>query len=159
VYELAQDLYAVREAPQASAARTLQRQTPMLTLEGEGGAQFQIYRAAPDAVPGVARRTAAPRKPKDTLPVYARGSGSAVVVPTGRLFVRFADAIQATTRADELGRLGLRITQTLSYAPNAAWVESDRGVGVALSSIEAVEKLADVQNVEPQLLGSRASRA
>jgi hypothetical protein len=83
-----------------------------------------------------------------------------MVIPTGRLLVRFADTVSAESRASDLNRAGFRIAQALSYAPNAAWIEAtDDGVRAALNNIEQVERLPDVQNVEPQLIAPRVSKA
>ena len=61
-------------------------------------------------------------------------------------------------RADELRDLGYRITQMLSYAPNAGWLEAVDGADSALQNIAGVEKLRDVVNVEPQLLSPRENK-
>jgi hypothetical protein len=152
VYVRASDMYALR-----GAAAGL-REAPLITLAAEGGDSIRVYRGnpAPSARPPGARTAAAPTAA--VLPVYSQTVGDGLAVPTGRVFVRFADAIKAESRADELKKLGYRIAQTLVYAPNAAWLEADDGAPAALRNIERVEKLEGVENVEPQFLSPRASR-
>lgn len=146
VYVRASDMYALR-----GAAAGL-REAPLVTLAAEGGDSIRVYRGNP--APGV--RSATPTAA--VLPVYSQAVGDGLAVPTGRVFVRFADAIKAESRADELKKLGYRIAQTLVYAPNAAWLEADDGAPAALHNIERVEKLDGVENVEPQFLSPRAAR-
>jgi hypothetical protein len=86
-------------------------------------------------------------------------SGSALVVPTGLVFVRFAPEIEATSQRGELEKLGYRVAQSPPYAQNAAWLRNEDGdAAVALKRIPALEKLPKVENVEPQMLSSRALR-
>ncbi len=82
-----------------------------------------------------------------------------MVVPTGRVFIRLEEGAHAESYADAFRKLGYVITQSLPYAPNAAWLAHEDGdVAAALRNIGALEKLPWVRNVEPQLLGTRAHR-
>jgi hypothetical protein len=145
VYVRATDFYAVRGTP----ARA-ERDVPVLTVNTDNGESIRVYR-------GVPKQTRALSGSPSVMPVYSLPSTESVVVPTGRVFVRFADAIKAETKGDELKKAGYKIAQTLGYAPNAAWLEATNGdVALALDNLEKLEELADVENVEPQLLAPRA---
>jgi hypothetical protein len=85
--------------------------------------------------------------------------GATLAVPTGRVFVRFAIGVDASRRKSQLLQVGYDIDQLLSYAPNAAWLrDADDDAAVALSRVEELERLDDVENVEPQLLTPRSLR-
>lgn len=148
VYVRASDMYALR------GGATGLREAPLATLSADGGDSIRVYRGSPGPA---ARSAAAPAAA--VLPVYSQAVGDGLAIPTGRVFVRFADAIKAESRAAELKKLGYRIAQTLAYAPNAAWLEAEDGAPSALRNIERVEKLDGVENVEPQLLSPRAARS
>ncbi len=92
--------------------------------------------------------------------VYSPSSGgSALNVPTGQVFVRFASDVDVATQHDSLESAGFTIAQTLSYAPNAAWLKhKDGDVAAALNAIPKLEKLDGVENVEPQLISPRSLR-
>lgn len=95
---------------------------------------------------------------KNVTAVYR--NDSALAVPTGRVLVRFAEGVDAGDHALNIEQAGYHIEQKLSYAPNAAWVcDCDGDVAGALKRIDQLEKLPDVENVEPQMLSSRALRS
>jgi hypothetical protein len=92
---------------------------------------------------------------KNMTAVYR--NDAALAVPTGRVFVRFAEGVEAGDRLKTIEQAGYCIEQQLSYAPNAAWLSNPDGdIACALSHIEQLEQLPDVENVEPQLLTPRA---
>jgi len=93
--------------------------------------------------------------------VYSPSSGgSALNVPTGQVFVRFASDVDVATQRDSLESAGFTIAQILSYAPNGAWLKhKDGDVAAALNAIPKLEKLDRVENVEPQLISPRALRS
>ena len=138
VYRRSTDFIALRGAPPLSTS-----DARVLEMTGDDGELMRVYRATgPGAVTAV----------------YALPSGR-LAVPTGRVFVRFREDVAAEARAGELKRAGYRITKTLAYAPNAAWVEADDGeVATALRNIERLEAMSGVVNVEPQLLTPRVPR-
>jgi hypothetical protein len=163
VYVRASGLFAVRGG--AEMARSV-ADAPVFSLQTDAGDDIRVYRGAP-ALPGPRMRAVdAPH----VIAVYELGrslapkaskqqaASKALAVPTGRLLVRFGDAVKAETRAEALRKLGYRITQVLSYAPNAAWLESIEGEQAALCNIAAIESLSDVVNVEPQFLTPRSTR-
>jgi len=66
----------------------------------------------------------------------------------------------AETRRKELARAGYEVVQLLVYAPQAAWVRArSGGIAEALTSIPALEALAEVENVEPQMLMKSTQRS
>ena len=92
-------------------------------------------------------------------PVYKLHPDGPVAVPTGKIFLRFKEGVDASTRREEIERAGYKIVQTLPYAPSSAWVQSaSDDPANSLADIDALEKLADVENVEPQMLVERALR-
>jgi hypothetical protein len=86
-------------------------------------------------------------------------AGASLAVPTGLVFVRFSGGLNADSQREALKQAGYAIDEIPSYAPNAAWVRDVGGdIAAALTRIGALEKLAHVENVEPQLLMPRALR-
>lgn len=104
--------------------------------------------------PGEARAGAA-----TLTPVYELRPDGPPAVPTGKIFLRFKEGVEAASRRVEIERAGYEIIETPPYAPSGAWLRAAGGdVARSLSDIEALEKLADVENVEPQMLVERARR-
>ena len=92
-------------------------------------------------------------------PVYASQPSGGKAIPTGRVFVRFKSRIKAVDRDADIRKAGFEIAETVSYAPEAVWVRSSSGdIGESLASINKLEKLPDVEKVEPQMLMKRVSR-
>ncbi len=91
-------------------------------------------------------------------PVY-RKAGGGLAVPTGRALVRFADTDRAEHHRDAIAAAGFDLEQPLSYAPQAAWVRASSGeITDTLSGLSQLERLAGVENVEPQLLSEAVRR-
>jgi hypothetical protein len=83
--------------------------------------------------------------------VYRRGGTGAAAVPTGRVFVRFAEGTDARAQADALARAGFTLESVPGYAPHAAWVRPASGrLADALTGFERLRELPGVQNAEPQ---------
>lgn len=92
-------------------------------------------------------------------PVYRLHPDGPTAVPTGKIFIRFSEGVEAAARRTEIERAGYEIIQTPPYAPSGAWVRSATGdIARSLADIDALEKLADVENVEPQMLIERSTR-
>jgi hypothetical protein len=92
-------------------------------------------------------------------PVYRQAGGGGLAVPSGRVFVRFAEGDPAAGHEQELAEAGYRLEEVPSYAPHAAWLRPAGGkVADALSRLGRVERLRTVEHVEPQLLRSAARR-
>ena len=122
-----------------------------LWLELEEGRMF-VCRGDPEgaleAAPGAT-----------VVPVYALQPGGAPAVPTGRVFVRFAEGVRAEDRREEIERAGYRVVETVPYAPQAVWVESaDGSIAAGLSCTPRLETLRDAVNVEPEILSKRVTR-
>jgi hypothetical protein len=148
VYTRLPDHYAVRrdhtEAPPSEG---------IITTISEDGGKIEVFReeAANE------RKRAASRG--EVRPVYALQPGGTPAVPTGQVFIRFIEGIPVKERVREIQQAGYEIAQSLEYAPHAAWLRARSGeIADALAGIQALEKIADVENVEPQMLMQRANR-
>lgn len=142
VFDRRDDLYAVRRQSGGSS-------DAVARIDADAEHHYTIH-AGP---PGDAHTA------DDVIPVYSAGASGPLAVPTGRLFVRFAEGIKAADRAASLRKLGLTIEKTLSYAPSAAWVTTTAGhATAALDHLEALEKLPDVAHVEPQMVMQRSEK-
>jgi hypothetical protein len=118
-----------------------------MTFAREGIAVFR-------GEPGEARAGAA-----TSTPVYRLQPDGPLAVPTGKIFLRFREGVEAASRRAEIEVAGYEIIETPPYAPSGAWVCAAGGdVALSLSNIKALEKLADVENVEPQMLVERSQR-
>lgn len=138
IYELAPDLVAihgVEPGPHAVAA-----------FENEG---VTVEKA---------ERLSEPLAGERLGPVYLQ-PGGALVVPTGRAFVRFAEGERPDRHTDDLRAAGFELEEVPSYAPHAAWVRpAGGGVVEGLQLLERLERLPGVESVEPQLLTQAARK-
>jgi hypothetical protein len=92
-------------------------------------------------------------------PVYALKDGGTPATPTGRVFIRLREGLPVDARLKEINHAGYDVAERIGYAPNAAWLRARTGeIADALEGIEALENIADIENVEPQMLMHRASR-
>lgn len=93
-------------------------------------------------------------------PVYFLHSGGTLAVPTGRVFIRFQEGVRAEEHRQEIEQAGYDIAQSPVYAPHAAWLRARSGeIADALTGIPTLEKIANVENIEPQMLMQRATRS
>ena len=91
--------------------------------------------------------------------VYESEPGGTPMVPSGRVFVRFAERLRAEDRREQIASAGYVIQQVPEFAPHAAWVEALSGdIADGLRSLSALQALPGVENVEPQILSPRAAR-
>jgi hypothetical protein len=91
-------------------------------------------------------------------PVYRSARGR-LLVPTGRVLVRFRTGVAAESRRRDIEAAGYAIEEVLPYAAEAAWVHRPGDdVAEALAGLEALRRLAGVDHVEPQLLSRAAQR-
>jgi len=123
-----------------------------ITTLSEGGGVIEVF-----------RRAAGERQPEAALgevgPVYALQPGGTVAVPTGRVFIRFKEHVSVEDRLREIEQAGYEVAQRIGYAPHAAWLQArSNEIADALTGIPVLEKIADVENVEPQMLMQRANR-
>jgi len=102
---------------------------------------------------------AVPPASATVTPVYSLAPDGRPAVPTGRIFIRFAEGIAVESRRKEIHRAGYEVEQSLPYAPQAGWLRALSGdIADALQGIAALESVAGVENVEPQMLSERAWR-
>jgi hypothetical protein len=93
-------------------------------------------------------------------PVYRRGADGDLVVPTGRVLVRFDDKDDASDHEDDLKTAGYVVDQVLPYATNTAWVRTaDRNITEALHGIDRLRKLPGIVALEPEMIGTSTKRA
>jgi hypothetical protein len=108
-----------------------------------------LFEGEPDAASGSAAAAGAEK----LSPVYTLHPGGSMAVPTGQVFIRFADSVKTEDRREEIETAGYEVEQKLDYAPNAAWLRASSGnIADALNRIDELQKLKDVENVEPQML-------
>lgn len=108
-------------------------------------------------IDGIAIFAGAPIDPSVATAVYGL-SGQALAVPTGQVFVRFSSG-NAADRQAAIAAAGYRIAEILDYAPEAAWLQASSGtIADALTQLAALQALADIAAIEPQLLMARSFR-
>lgn len=91
------------------------------------------------------------------LPVY--GDGNIAVVPTGEVFIRFQEGVDAGDRVADIEAAGYAITKVLDFAPQGAWIHAISGeIADSLQNLAQLEGLAGIENIEPQLLIERQLR-
>ena len=101
--------------------------------------------------------TSSRRDGESPLPVY--GTGDIAAVPTGEVFIRFEDGINASDRSADLKAAGYAITKVLDFAPQGAWIRAISGeVADSLQRLTQLEGMVGVENIEPQLLMERQLR-
>ncbi|MEH2024268.1 hypothetical protein [Nostoc sp.] len=92
-------------------------------------------------------------------PVYTLESNGSLAVPTGLVFIRFAEGVDLESQHEVINRAGYEVVQSFSYAPHAAWLRAQSGNIVdAIAGISQLEAIANVENVEPQMLMERSLR-
>lgn len=92
-------------------------------------------------------------------PVYELHPSGPLAVPTGKVFIRFTEGVDAASHREEIERSGYEIAKTSQYTPHTAWLRSKSGsIAQSLTNIHALESLPDVENVEPQMLTVREPR-
>ncbi len=141
IYTLKPGFYAVHglESPPKVGAVQLLNEGTIAIYEGEPGEAA----AAPDRL----------------SPAYALANGGSLAVPTGLIFLRLAEEIPIAERREAVEAAGYRVVETLSYAPNAAWLRAQSGkIADALKGTKELEKIPGVENVEPQMLMASARR-
>jgi hypothetical protein len=93
-------------------------------------------------------------------PAYELSPGGGEARPTGRVLVRFRDAEALRRHQADIETAGYVVEELLSYAPQAAWVRAASGnAAEALRGIRRLERIAEVEEVEPQMLRIRALKS
>ncbi|MHC5718719.1 MAG: hypothetical protein ACYTX0_43310 [Nostoc sp.] len=92
-------------------------------------------------------------------PIYTLQPNGSVAVPTGLVFIRFAEGVNVESQREVINRAGYEIVQSLDYAPHAAWLRAQSGnIADAIARIPHLEAIPKVENIEPQMLMERGLR-
>ncbi len=92
-------------------------------------------------------------------PVYRLEPAGPLAVPTGRVWIRFAETVGAETRRQAIAALGFQVAEIPAYSPCAAWLDPRSGrVAEALIGLPRLAALPGVEWVAPQMLMERAAR-
>jgi hypothetical protein len=92
-------------------------------------------------------------------PIYTLQADGSLAVPTGLVFIRFVEGVEVESNQEAIKQAGYEIAQSLSYAPQAAWLRAQSGnILDALVGISKLEAIPNVENVEPQMLMERVQR-
>ncbi|MEH1786569.1 hypothetical protein [Nostoc sp.] len=92
-------------------------------------------------------------------PIYTLEANASLVVPTGLVFIRFAEGVDVESQREVINQAGYEVAQSFSYAPHAAWLRAKSGNIVdAIAGISQLEAIANVENIEPQMLMERGLR-
>lgn len=125
-----------------------QAQAESGTVQTDDGVDLQVRAGRPGPDSGAVQ------------PVYVEPGSGQQMIPSGRVFVRFAEGVAAESRREGLRAAGYRVLAIPSYAPHAAWVEAmDGDPAKSLAGLARLEALGQVANVEPQWLMRRSARA
>ncbi|WP_445633193.1 DUF4384 domain-containing protein [Nostoc sp. DSM 114161] len=95
---------------------------------------------------------------KNTLsPIYTLEPNGSLAVPTGLVFIRFAEGVDVESQHQAINRAGYEVEQSLTYAPHAAWLRPKSGnIMDAIAGISRLEAIPNVENVELQMLMERS---
>lgn len=92
-------------------------------------------------------------------PVYTIEPNGSLAVPTGLVFIRFAEGVDIESQHEAINRAGYEVVESLDYAPHAAWLRAQSGNIVdAIAKIPQLEAIPKVENIEPQMLMERSLR-
>src|SRR5215469_1779673 len=87
----------------------------------------------------------------EILPVYRAQPSGMFAIPTGRLWVRFAQSIDATQMRERVEKAGCTLEELPPWAANSAWVRASSGeVEDALAAVPVLQKSPGVEYVEPE---------
>ncbi|HNP30086.1 MAG TPA: hypothetical protein PKK23_13645 [Nitrospirales bacterium] len=93
-------------------------------------------------------------------PVYRLEPNGPQGVPSGKVFIRFQSHVPVEGRRQELEACGFLIHESLSYAPHAAWLQSQDGnIATALHGMAKLRDLNHIELVDPQMLMRRVQRS
>ncbi|MBG1240821.1 hypothetical protein [Nostoc sp. NZL] len=92
-------------------------------------------------------------------PIYTLQPNGSLAVPTGLVFIRFAEGVDVESQREVINRAGYEIAQSLDYAPHTAWLRAQSGkIADAIAGIPRLEAIPKVENIEPQMLMERGLR-
>lgn len=134
-YRLAPEFYArSSNVPRSPGERVVQRLDDRFAI-------FQVSAASRSIAEG------------DMLPVYRAQPSGMFAIPTGRLWVRFAEGIDAAKIREKVEKAGCSLEELPPWAANSAWVRASSGkVADALAAVPVLQKSPGVEYVEPQML-------
>ena len=119
------------------------------------GAVLQLNNGAIAVFPGEPNQSE-----QGTLsPIYTLQPNGSVAVPTGLVFIRFAEGVDVKSQRQVINRAGYEIVESLDYAPHTAWLRAKSGnIADAIARIPQLEAIPKVENIEPQMLMERGLR-
>jgi hypothetical protein len=92
-------------------------------------------------------------------PVYRAQPSGMFAIPTGRLWVRFAEGIDAEEKRGAMAKAGFNVDEAPPWAKHAAWLRASSGkIAEALSAAHHLRTLDGVEHVEPQMLVASARK-
>ncbi|MCL6754726.1 hypothetical protein KBT16_28610 [Nostoc sp. CCCryo 231-06] len=92
-------------------------------------------------------------------PVYTLQPNGSLAVPTGLVFIRFAEGVDVESQREVINRAGYEVAQKLLYAPHTAWLRAQSGnIADAIAGIAQLEAIPKVENIELQMLMERGLR-
>jgi hypothetical protein len=119
------------------------------------GAILQLNEGAIAVFPGEPNQS----KQGKLSPIYTVQPNGSLAIPTGLVFIRFAEGVNVESQHEVINRAGYEVSQSLSYAPHTAWLRAQSGnIADAIAGIPRLEAIANVENVEPQMLIERGLR-
>ncbi|MEH2239001.1 hypothetical protein [Nostoc sp.] len=119
------------------------------------GAILQLNDGAIAVFPGEPNQS----EQRTLSPIYTLQSNGSLAVPTGLVFIRFAEGVDVESQREVINRAGYEIAQSLGYAPHAAWLRAQSGnIADAIAGIPQLEAIPKVENIEPQMLMERGLR-
>ncbi len=98
---------------------------------------------------------------QETLtPIYTLQPNGSLAVPTGLVFIRFAEGVDVESQREVINRAGYEVVaQKVDYAPHTAWLRAQSGnIVEAIARIPQLEAIPKVENIEPQMLMERGLR-
>jgi hypothetical protein len=140
-YRLAPDFHARHSSgPQSSVAKFVQKLDE----------HFAVFQGPPPSSEAAAGTV---------LPVYRAEPSGAFAIPTGRVWVRFKEGIDAAAKHAAMAKAGFHLEESPAWAKHAAWLRAGSGkVADALNAAHRLVALGDVEHVEPQMLTAVARK-
>ncbi|MEH2122025.1 hypothetical protein [Nostoc sp.] len=92
-------------------------------------------------------------------PIYTLQPNGSLAVPTGLVFIRFAEDVDVESQREVINQAGYEVAQSLDYAPHAAWLRAQSGnIADAIAGIPQLEAIPKVENIKPQMLMEKGLR-
>lgn len=92
-------------------------------------------------------------------PVYSLEPSGSPAVPTGLVFIRFAEGGRAEEHREALELAGYTVVEGPPYAPHAVWVRASQGgIADSLARLPQLEAIPEIVSAEPQMLSESVAR-